>query len=196
MNAVLLLLWEVRGPLNGGAPIGSRRRAEKAADGSDWAVPRGLSKSLVQSWSRSFADGDAPRDENVIAWQISVSRQLRRIFGLHSAVSCGRVNADTFLEALESGKGSYVFFAASPLRRRRRRRRRPPTVRSAPGTFPTRTFGSCLWPFSTMWMPARPIRRWQTGTGREDCVSASAHVVHMGIASIFRQGRCSILHYL
>ena len=34
------------------------------------------------------------RDENAITWQISVSRQLRRFFGLHSAVSCGRVNAD------------------------------------------------------------------------------------------------------
>ena len=76
---------------------------------------------------------------------------------LHSTITCGRVNADTLWE-LER-EGSYVFFAASP-----------PTVRTAPGAFPTRTFGSCLWPFSTMWTPAavrRPIWGWQTeGNGK------------------------------
>ena len=176
-----LTLEEVRGPLNYGAPIGWRRRAEKATGNSDWAVQRGLSNSLVPS-SRTISRSGGIKNVKLE----NISRLICVAFCLKSGEICA-------IGCMPERTPAYVFFAASPRWRRRSRPRPLALSASHLEHFPRaplvhvyghlvqcgcrrrqRTDGAD----SEM---ANGGRKWEERG--EDCVSAFAHAVaHMDIA--------------
>ena len=159
-----LTLEEVRGPLNYGAPIGWRRRAEKATGNSDWAVQWGLSNSLVPS-SRTISRSGGIKNVKLE----NISRLICVAFCLKSGEICA-------IGCMPERTPAYVFFAASPRWRRRRSRPRPLALSAShlehfPRAPLVHVYGhlvqcGCRRRQRTDGRGRMaPIRRWQTGEG-------------------------------